>query len=124
MTSTPGEGAGKPVRVQLKRNKGWRMPENTVKVARPTKWGNPLRIGEVILACGEPIVNGMGPLVQRAATPEDAVRYYRNLAGKLGASAFEALRGKNLACYCPLDQPCHADVLLEIANPQPRGKGP
>lgn len=26
------------------------------------------------------------------------------------------LRGKNLACWCPLDQPCHADVLLEIAN--------
>ena len=28
----------------------------------------------------------------------------------------EALRGKNLACWCALDQPCHADVLLEIAN--------
>lgn len=26
------------------------------------------------------------------------------------------LRGKDLACWCPLDQPCHADVLLEIAN--------
>lgn len=28
----------------------------------------------------------------------------------------EELRGKNLACWCPLDQPCHADVLLELAN--------
>ena len=28
----------------------------------------------------------------------------------------DELRGKNLACWCPLDQPCHADVLLEIAN--------
>jgi hypothetical protein len=27
-----------------------------------------------------------------------------------------SLRGKNLACWCPLDQPCHADVLLELAN--------
>jgi hypothetical protein len=26
------------------------------------------------------------------------------------------LGGKSLACFCPLDQPCHADVLLEIAN--------
>jgi hypothetical protein len=26
------------------------------------------------------------------------------------------LRGKNLACWCPLDQPCHADVLLDLAN--------
>lgn len=28
----------------------------------------------------------------------------------------EPLRGKHLACWCPLDQPCHADVLLEFAN--------
>jgi hypothetical protein len=27
------------------------------------------------------------------------------------------LRGFNLACWCPLDEPCHADVLLEVANP-------
>lgn len=26
------------------------------------------------------------------------------------------LRGKDLACFCPLDKPCHADVLIEIAN--------
>jgi hypothetical protein len=26
------------------------------------------------------------------------------------------LRGHDLACWCPLDQPCHADVLLELAN--------
>ena len=31
----------KPVRVQLSRKKGWRMPENTVSVARPGRWGNP-----------------------------------------------------------------------------------
>jgi hypothetical protein len=30
---------------------------------------------------------------------------------------FAPLRGKDLACWCPLDQPCHADVLLELANP-------
>jgi len=28
----------------------------------------------------------------------------------------EELRGKNLACWCPLDKPCHADILLELAN--------
>jgi hypothetical protein len=26
------------------------------------------------------------------------------------------LRGKNLACWCKLGEPCHADVLLELAN--------
>lgn len=115
----------KPVRVQLRRTKGWRMPPNTVKVARPTKWGNPMKVGETILTCGEPVVNGMGPLVQREATAEDAVRYYRQRALKLAPSGvFEPLRGKCLACYCPLNQPCHADVLLELANaPTPsRGK--
>lgn len=28
----------------------------------------------------------------------------------------EHLAGKNLACWCALDAPCHADVLLELAN--------
>ena len=32
------------------------------------------------------------------------------------ADHLHELRGKNLACWCPLDQPCHADVLLELAN--------
>jgi hypothetical protein len=26
------------------------------------------------------------------------------------------LGGRDLVCWCPIDQPCHADVLLEIAN--------
>lgn len=30
--------------------------------------------------------------------------------------SLDVLRGKNVACFCPLDQPCHADVLLELAN--------
>lgn len=107
---------GKPVRIQRSRAKGWRMPDNTVYVGRPTKWGNPMKIGEDILACGEPVVDGYGPLVQRKATAEDCIRFYRKTFGKLPSSSFEALRGKNLACWCPLDQPCHADVLLELAN--------
>ena len=32
------------------------------------------------------------------------------------------LRGKNLAWWCPLDEPCHADVLLEVANPRKRAR--
>jgi hypothetical protein len=35
----------KPIRIQRKRTKGWRMPPNTVCVTRPRKWGNPLRVG-------------------------------------------------------------------------------
>jgi len=35
-----------PQRIQLKRTKGWRMPENTVKVDRTTKWGNSFVTGK------------------------------------------------------------------------------
>ena len=85
-----------PRRIQRRRVKGWRMPPNTVYVGRPSKWGNPFRRREV----------GMY---------EVALRYQR-LRKISKADVRRELRGKNLACWCPLDQPCHADVLLEIAN--------
>jgi hypothetical protein len=51
----------------------------------------------------------------------EAVRRYRDdlFAGRLGITIEDArreLRGRDLACYCPLDETCHADVLLEVAN--------
>jgi len=99
----------KPIRVQLKRTKGWRMPENTVKVDRTTKWGNPFLVG-----------------ASRTATPQWAVAAFRRCMDKENGEwwlldfdpshGFEDLRGKNLACWCPIGSPCHADVLLELAN--------
>ena len=103
-----------PKRIQLSRKKGWRMPPNTVSVARPSGWGNPYRIGSIDEKTGDNI---------RDAT--HAVRLFRERwfdgddpAWKqtMCRAAREELRGHNLACWCPLDQPCHADVLLEIAN--------
>jgi len=52
---------------------------------------------------------------------KEAVRRYRDdlLAGRLAVTVEDArreLRGRDLACYCPLDEPCHADVLLAVAN--------
>lgn len=81
-----------PRRVQRKRTKGWRMPPNTVYVGRPTKWGNPY------------------------SSAVDLGRY-RTFIEQHRADDLPSIRGKNLACWCPLDQPCHADVLLELANP-------
>ena len=104
----------KPRRIQLKRTKGWRMPENTVKVDRSTKWGNPFRVrnpynvsdwGEDDTETREEAVCRFGDMMA-----DDALR--RDYC----FPAVEPLRGKNLACWCPLDQPCHADVLLELAN--------
>ena len=97
-----------PERVQLKRTKGWRMPPNTVSVVRPVKWSNPYHVDkygreEAIEKYREGIL-GKDLLSKRG----------KELA-RVGKDLFE-LCGKNLACYCPLDQPCHADVLLELAN--------
>jgi hypothetical protein len=95
-----------PVRFQRKRTKGWKMPENTVYVGRPTKWGNPF-------------------LASATGSPESAViavkklaveAYENNLDPATMAAARRELRGKNLSCFCPLNHPCHADVLLKIAN--------
>lgn len=101
----------KPHRVQLKRNKGWRMPPNTVSVARPHKFGNPF------------VINKEGPLGRTAIDNESAVGFFKAMLSDselLSEAAypmdFTELRGKNLACFCPLDKPCHADVLLELAN--------
>lgn len=128
MTDAPAMKAGeRPVRVRLSRVKGWRMPENTVKVDRSTGWGNHFRV----LACEDGAFEIRRALDEpnlpeaRAATRDEALAVTANLfrewlQGEFGAHfrrrARADLRGKNLACWCPLDQPCHADVLLEIAN--------
>jgi hypothetical protein len=86
-------------RVQLKRLKGWKLPANTVSVTRggksPRPFSNPFVVrwldGEIAGTPGWP-----PPPTKEKIRAE--------------------LRGKNLACFCPLDQPCHADVLLKIAN--------
>lgn len=98
----------KPIRIQRQRTKGWKMPPNTVYVGRPTKWGN--RNSHIILGRSlavslfeRDIEHGAAgwPGIGQALTLE----MIRN-----------ELRGKNLACWCRLDQPCHADILLQIAN--------
>lgn len=122
---------GDPVRVQLRRTKGWRMPENTVSVARPGKWGNPFLVKDcgqdASIASFRNAMDGIfSPMTLEHLTKEGFERAYASLGRwvrRLGLGinrkeqAQYELRGKNLACWCPLDQPCHADVLLELANP-------
>jgi hypothetical protein len=78
------------------------MPEGAVYVGRGSRWGNPWPFGTA--AC---------PL------PEDAVANYRAEIDRCGVPALHLLRGRDLCCWCPLDQPCHADVLLDLANRKP-----
>jgi hypothetical protein len=106
---------GGPIRVQLRRTKGWRMPPNTVKVDRTTKWGNPFKVGEDGTArdCVElfAIMLQRGLLLTAKATPELQIKSY-----EVVNACLHELRGKNLACWCKPDAPCHADVLLALAN--------
>lgn len=94
-----------PKRIQLSRRRGSHKPDGAVTVARPSEWGNPFRVG------------------RDAANRADAVARYRALVLRDDPewAAFRErvraeLRGKDLCCWCPLDGPCHADTLLEIAN--------
>jgi hypothetical protein len=92
-----------PKRIQRKRARGWRMPPGAIYVGRPTKWGNPFRIEvDVALALW---------------------KYDQHIVklANLHALDLEELRGKDLACWCKVDAPCHADILLVLAN-LPRGE--
>lgn len=113
-----------PKRVQLSRRKGWRMPANTVKVTRGTGiWGNPFIVNPNVKPGSK-----SGAFYICVPTVEDAVACYREMLASDGASAEQLrsrlpeLRGKNLACWCRLDAVCHADVLLELANPPAEGQ--
>ena len=89
-----------PKRIQLRRTKGWRKPEGAVVVSRSSKWGNPFRVSNGDRARAVALFRthaiGIPPWTESQIRAE--------------------LRGRDLACWCPLGQPCHADVLLEIAN--------
>jgi hypothetical protein len=109
-----------PRRIQRKRSKGWKMPPNTIYVGRPTKWGNPFVIGKhgTRKDC---LVQFDLMLAGFVNISKDNVRQqieYR----KWAARNIRHLRGKDLACFCPLDQPCHADTLLHAANGLSRAK--
>lgn len=104
-----------PERIQLKRIKGWRMPENTVKVDRSTKWGNPF-------VPGKPAPFGplKGAIVKDKRHAFVLYRSFAPLNDTLIRAAQAELAGKNLACWCEeknkYEDECHAAVLLQIAN--------
>ena len=102
-----------PKRIQRKRTKGWKMPEGAVYVGRPTKWGNPFAIGPD--GSRENCVGSYKRLMEARASDFNRAGRKHGPAG-YPHEAVQELRGKDLACWCRLDQPCHADVLLEIAN--------
>lgn len=128
-----------PERIQRKRTRGWKMPAGAVYVGRPTKWGNPFKATDASAAFAAVATGGKGN-VPRDRAHGACCLYFRFLSGGVIECPITAmmankefkergspkpptikeirseLGGKDLACFCPLDQPCHADVLLELAN--------
>lgn len=120
-----------PQRIQRQRVRDWQLPAGTVIVDRTTKWANPIYTADVA---------GQYPSLDQVQVARLVVRDFEVLAtrgvlsfpnwqhsgGRRGPVSWtypsldeirSALAGKDLACWCPLDRPCHADVLLELANP-------
>jgi hypothetical protein len=119
-----------PERIRLSRQKGWRKPVGAVVVSRPSKWGNPFRVGKSGVAEYPFSVRGtmnhlLGCHETAAEAREHAVELFEMHIGPMGSYEYDAetlerlrtqLAGHDLACWCSLDQPCHADVLLKLAN--------
>lgn len=108
-----------PERIQLSRQKGYKMPPNTVKVDRSTRWGNPFNKTQIGVAFFH---HDLPAPIVALRDPPGLARcldlYLAYLYGRLidDREFLEPLRGKNLACWCKLGDPCHADTLLRLAN--------
>lgn len=100
------------------------MPPETVKIARPGFWGNPFRVEvfgrELALKLYRESVEGFWSPDNVASLSDElaaeAYRLHSNLRIAMRTRDVRELRGQHLACWCRLDQDCHAEVLLEIAN--------
>lgn len=104
------------------------MPENTVYVGRPSRYGNPFRVGYevpdffwgIFEQCDKQTY-----FVRNADVPDaaEASRLYEKYFPFVGTpfhlteKDLERIAGKDLACWCREGEPCHADVLMKKANP-------
>lgn len=126
----------KPQRIQRRRTPGWRMPEGAVYVGRPSKWGNPWTVEEWAdsmknLHSSWTWARPTRQELQHEGRDLAATCFYSAMVDRLGDPDYldhehpgfyppldqirDELGGKDLACWCPLDEPCHADTLLKIA---------
>lgn len=123
-----------PARIQRRRTRGWRAPEGAVYVGRGTRWGNPAAIGLWVSSGSNWRSAERCAISKYVATREEAALYFR-LGMRHGGLVVEGsdgvkravalptvdeirteLAGRDLMCWCKTTEPCHADVLLEIAN--------
>lgn len=118
-----------PERIQRRRTAGWRTPVGAVYVGRPSRWGNPFPVGEpgpfsaedAVRMFRDVVVTGEAWLITGEGTKHESRHRFTRQLGKPPVPTVEEVRaelgGRDLACWCPVGQACHADVLLELANP-------
>jgi Domain of unknown function (DUF4326) len=118
-TWEPCDDPGGPLRIQRRRAKGWRKPDGSAIIDRTSRWGNPFRVADAIahgfadnpnhartfvVGCFDEWLDGGWPGVR----PDLRRRILRELPN---------LRGRDLACTCPVDFiACHGDSLIRRAN--------
>lgn len=113
-----------PKRIQLSRRPGWRLADhsdNAVIVDRRTKWGNPYKVvGQggrwYVLNTIRNVFIGHAHATKAGATRRSIYFFRDRYTNDTNAPDPRKLRGKDVACWCDLDAPCHGDVLLELAN--------
>lgn len=132
-----------PKRIQRKRTRGWRKPEGAIIVDRTSKWGNPFKLEGDMIYCDAShrrkifsswVIFDNHSLWDKDKGLEQIIKLYGDWFGGnlpdenyinheiVRPSTFDMdeikreLKGKDLVCWCPLDKPCHADLLIEIAN--------
>ena len=115
-------------RIQLSRAKGWRMPENTVKVDRTSRWGNPYRVAvfglQRSIKLFENTVHGFWVPSLFDGDPDHLLSeayklhcaFRKRHQNSVLSSIRHELAGKNLGCWCAKQSPCHADILLALAK--------
>jgi hypothetical protein len=116
----------RPQRMQVSRRAGFNLQQASHAlnglpaklVTRPGRWGNPFSVEEVARRFG----------LDRTAAQAKAVALCGHwLKGNLGQklsprpppsreTVRAELKGYNLACWCKPGTPCHADILIELAN--------
>lgn len=93
-----------PTRIQRRRTAGWRMPADVVYVGRPGRFGNPFSTAGMLHQF----------ILDRRHHPRAAI-IWSGTTYPTDDEIRAALAGKDLACWCPPDRFCHADVLLRVA---------
>ena len=116
----------RPQRMQVSRKAGFNLQAASLAlnglpaklITRPGPWGNPFSIDDMatrygpdraaaqakaVELCGQWLKGTLDPALSPGEPPTRAV-------------IRAELSGHNLACWCKAGTPCHADVLIELAN--------